>query len=142
MFGTIHPDEIDDILFAHHLGHLACVADGLPWVVPIAYVYDGRAIHACTSPGRKLAALRENPIVAFGVVDQTDRRRWRSVIVEGTCEEIADPTVRQRTITLLADVASPVRCSEDGIVLRIRPSSTSGRWLELEIPPPHTYERT
>ena len=132
MFGTIHPDQIDDILFANHLGHLACVADGLPWVVPVAYVYDGRAINACTSPGRKLAALRANPAVAFGVVDQTDPRQWRSVIVEGMCEEVADPSARQRTITLLADVASPVRCGEDGVILRIRPSNTSGRWLETD----------
>ena len=132
MFGTIHPDEIEDILFAHHLGHLACVADGLPWVVPIAYAYDGRAIHACTTPGRKIAALRANPVVAFGVEDHTSPRQWRSVIVEGACEEVTDAGMREQATALLADVASPVPCGHDGIVLRIRPASKSGRWLEID----------
>lgn len=131
MFGTLHPDEIEDILFSHHIGHLACVAEGKPYVVPIAYTYDGGALYGQTTPGRKVEALRALADVAFNVEEHGDPRRWRSVIVEGRYEEIDDPNGRQQALALL-EMSFPAASPEpDTIVFRIRVTGKSGRWVRF-----------
>ena len=131
MFGTLHPDEIDDLLFARRIGHLACVVDDKPYIVPIAFAYDGGAIYAHTTPGRKVDALRSRPQVAFEIEDLGDPRRWRSVIVEGVYEEVTEGDERQRVKRLLADVLTGMSPAEGEIVFRIRPTRKTGRWLQF-----------
>jgi nitroimidazol reductase NimA-like FMN-containing flavoprotein (pyridoxamine 5'-phosphate oxidase superfamily) len=131
MFGTLHPDEIEDLLFARHVGHLACVVDGKPYIVPIAFAYDGGAIYSHTTPGRKVEALRSQPDVAFEIEDLTDPRRWRSVIVEGVYEELTDAGERQQAERLLEDVATGMYPKRGDIVFRIRLTGKSGRWLRF-----------
>jgi hypothetical protein len=38
MVGPLHPDEIEDVLHRHHIGHLACLTADGPYLVPITYV--------------------------------------------------------------------------------------------------------
>jgi nitroimidazol reductase NimA-like FMN-containing flavoprotein (pyridoxamine 5'-phosphate oxidase superfamily) len=62
--------EIDEILKANTVCHLAMVDDGLPYVVPMTYAYDGRCLffHSAKA-GRKIDALRRNGRVCFSVHD-------------------------------------------------------------------------
>lgn len=83
MLGTLHPDEVDDLLHRHHVGHLACVAGGRPNVMPITDVHDTGALCGQTVPGRKLAALRANPVICFAGTDHPGAQAWRSVVAEG-----------------------------------------------------------
>jgi uncharacterized protein len=129
MFDTLHPDEIEDILFSHYVGHLACISSGAPYVVPITYAYAGGDLYGMTQPGRKVTAMRDSPAVAFSIVDLTDPRRWRSVIVEGTYAEVEDRRERERAVALLADISPKVRIENGSIVFRISPSRRSGRWV-------------
>lgn len=137
MFGTLHPDEIEDLLFTRRIGHLACVVDGKPYVVPIAYAHDGGALYGHTSPGRKVAALRKQPDIAFEITDLSDPRRWRSVIIDGIYEELTDDDARRHAEVLLADVASGMSPALGEVVFRLRPIRKTGRWLRFagEAPP-------
>ncbi len=54
MFGTLHPDEVEDMLFAHHVGHLDCIAARGPYIVPITFAHDGCALYGHTVGERKL----------------------------------------------------------------------------------------
>jgi uncharacterized protein len=129
MFGALHPDEIEDILFAHHVCHLACIASGTPYVVPVTCVYHGGALYGITAPGRKVDALREHPAVALSIVDLDDPGRWRSVIVEGEWAEVEDTRERELAQELLATVPGGASPSAT-IVFRISPRVRNGRWLQ------------
>ncbi|HEV2127052.1 MAG TPA: pyridoxamine 5'-phosphate oxidase family protein [Thermomicrobiales bacterium] len=139
MFGTLHSDEIEDILFTYHTGHLACIAAGAPYIVPVTYAYDGGALYGAITPGCKITALRDNSAVAFGIADLSEPHRWRSVIIEGTWSEVTDPHEREQTIALLANVDQPIELDESSILFRVSPQQRSGRWLET--PHRHTAMR-
>ncbi len=51
MFGTLSPQEIETVLHQQVVGRLGCHAEGLTYVVPISYGYDGR-IYLWTYGGR------------------------------------------------------------------------------------------
>lgn len=129
MFGTLHPDEIEDILFSHHIAHLACIDDDRPYVVPIAYVYDGGALYGRTGAGRKVDALRERPAVAVNIEEHSDPRRWRSVIVTGTWEEIRDTGARQDALGLM-EAGFPA-IGDGEIVFRIAVREKTGRAVTI-----------
>lgn len=131
MFGTIHPDEMEDILHAHHVGHLACIANDLPYLVPITYVYDGGLVYAHTVPGTKVDALRTRPVASFCVVEHREPNVWRSVILECSYEELDASPARDRALDLLDAVVPNALPDRDGIVFRLRPARKSGRWLRL-----------
>ena len=78
------------LLKACCLGRLGCIADGLPYVVPINYYFDGDDIYSHATPGKKIDAMRSNPRVCLQVDDIKDSYNWRSVIAYGTYEEISD----------------------------------------------------
>jgi len=133
--GTIRAlprEEIEALLRTAIVGRIACcghgaTGDGRPYLVPLAYGYDGDAVYAHSGPGRKLDLMRAEPRVTFEVDEAIAPDRWRSVIAEGTFEEIDDP---QR------DAALQVIYGSDGVpdlgtltvVFRIRLTSRSGRY--------------
>jgi nitroimidazol reductase NimA-like FMN-containing flavoprotein (pyridoxamine 5'-phosphate oxidase superfamily) len=107
--GTIHilpPEQIEELLERSIIGRIACcghgsTGDGRPYVVPIAYAYDGDAIYAHSGPGRKLDFMRAEPRVTFEVDEGTAPDQWRSVIVEATFEEIAEEAERDKALKTL-----------------------------------------
>jgi nitroimidazol reductase NimA-like FMN-containing flavoprotein (pyridoxamine 5'-phosphate oxidase superfamily) len=132
MIGILHPDDIEDLLFRHHVGHLACVVDGAPYVVPISYVYDGGALYGQTFPGRKLSALRVRPEICFELDEQADAYTWRSVVADGVFEEVTDGTQRSAALALLAWATPVAHAGDDGVVFRLRLGAKSGRSLTTE----------
>src|SRR5688572_25374324 len=94
--GTIRllpADEIEALLRSAIVGRIACcghgaAGDGRPYLVPLAFGYDGESIYAHSAPGRKLDLMRVEPRVTFEVDEAQAPDRWRSVIAEGTFEEI------------------------------------------------------
>src|SRR4051794_354194 len=107
--GTIHvlpDDEIEQLLRESIVGRIACCdhgahGDGRPYLVPLAYGYDGESIYAHSGPGRKLDLMRAEPRVTFEVDSATTADRWRSVIAEGTFEEIVDAEERWRALRVI-----------------------------------------
>jgi nitroimidazol reductase NimA-like FMN-containing flavoprotein (pyridoxamine 5'-phosphate oxidase superfamily) len=134
--GTIHilPDEqIEELLRTAIVGRIACcdhgaASDGRPYLVPLAYGYDGESVYAHSGPGRKLDFLRREPRVTFEVDEAAASDRWRSVVAEGTFEEIANQEERDHALrTIYRDGAIPDLGSQT-VVFRIRLTARSGRF--------------
>lgn len=88
MTGQLTNNQIDTLLISNLSGRLGCCADGKPYVVPIAYAYHQSYIYSHTREGTKVEMMRRNPNVCFEV-DQIDNlANWRSVIIQGTFEEL------------------------------------------------------
>jgi len=114
--GQIHilpPGEIEELLHSAVIGRIACCAhgasgDGRPYLVPLAYGYDGENVYAHSGPGRKLDFMRAEPRVTFEVDEGTAPDCWRSVIVEATFAEITDPAEREHALRTLYPPPNPI----------------------------------
>ena len=131
---VLPPDGIDELLRTAIVGRIACcahgeVGDGRPYLVPLAYGYDGEAVYAHSGPGRKLDLMRTEPRVTFEVDHAEAPDRWRSVIAEGEFEEITDPDRRSHALRVIypAPAAVPDLGSHT-VVFRIRLTARSGRY--------------
>jgi uncharacterized protein len=93
-------EEIDAFLREQVVGRIGCHADGLTYVVPVIYAYDGDCLYAHTLVGQKVAMMRSNADVCFEV-DEYVEGSWRSVIVQGRYEEL-EGTESERALALLA----------------------------------------
>jgi nitroimidazol reductase NimA-like FMN-containing flavoprotein (pyridoxamine 5'-phosphate oxidase superfamily) len=89
MIGELTPGQIDHMLHLEVVGRIGCHASGRTYVVPITYVYDGKAIYAYSFEGLKLRMMRENPDVCFEVDRFNTLARWESVVIQGRFEELA-----------------------------------------------------
>lgn len=129
------PDnEIEELLRTAIVGRIACCdhgqeSDGRPYLVPLAYGYDGEAIYAHSGPGRKLEFMRAQPLVTFEVDEATAPDRWRSVIAEGLFEEIPEETARQAALRIMYPDPTPLpQLGAFTVVFRIRLTARSGRY--------------
>lgn len=93
--------QIDDLLNAQVVGRVGCHADGVTYVVPVIYAYDGEAFYVYTVEGRKVRMMRTNPAICFEV-DEYERGSWRSAIVQGRYEEL-DEAGAERALALLGE---------------------------------------
>jgi uncharacterized protein len=134
--GTIRElsaEGIEALLRTAIVGRIACcghglTGDGRPYLVPLAYGYDGDAVYAHSGPGRKLDLMRSEPRVTFEVDEAEAPDRWRSVIAEGTFEEIDDPRRREAALAVIYRAASIPELGTQTVVFRIRLTARSGRY--------------
>ena len=134
--GTIRelPAEgIEALLGTAIVGRIACcghgrTGDGRPYLVPLAYGYDGGSVYAHSGPGRKLDLMRSEPRVTFEVDEAEASDRWRSVIAEGTFEEIKDPRQRDAALAVIYGANGVPDLGSQTVVFRIRLTSRSGRF--------------
>jgi nitroimidazol reductase NimA-like FMN-containing flavoprotein (pyridoxamine 5'-phosphate oxidase superfamily) len=87
-------------------------------------------------PGKKVTALRENPVVCLQADQIAGEYRWQSVLVYGRYEEITEPDERGRCLKLLFarfPHLTPVealnaneRSMDASIVFRIRMDEITG----------------
>lgn len=91
MLGDLRADEIEQLLSEECVARIGCHADGMTYVVPVTYCYDGEAIYAHSRDGLKLQMMRRNPDVCIEVDRMTDLSNWRSVIAWGRFEELHGP---------------------------------------------------
>jgi nitroimidazol reductase NimA-like FMN-containing flavoprotein (pyridoxamine 5'-phosphate oxidase superfamily) len=82
--------ECAGILKASSLGHLACVSDNRPYVVPITFAFADNCIYSFSLIGQKIEWMRQNPEVCLQVDDFAQDRGWKSVVVYGAYEELPD----------------------------------------------------
>jgi len=131
--------EIEEFLRGQRIARLGCHADGTTYVVPLIYAYEDGAVVAVTSEGRKTAMLRENPRVCVEVdeYDADGKGSWRSVIAQGSYEELAGDAVapalalmRERFARTAGRAAEPRPPGPNVVVLRISLTEISGRAVE------------
>ena len=88
MIAELDRAEIDELLRSQVVGRIGCHADGLTYVVPVIYAYDGAGLYAYSIEGQKIRMMRANPHVCFEVDEYDGRGSWRSAIVQGIYEEL------------------------------------------------------
>ena len=101
------------------MGRVGCHVDGLTYVVPLIYAYDGEAVYVASIEGQKVEMMRANPSVCFEV-DEYGPEGWRSAIVHGVYEELGEGEV-PTALALLRE-----RFAENGTGRRRSPE-THGR---------------
>lgn len=128
-------DRIETLLRTAIVGRIACCAhesaggDGRPYLVPLAYGYDGEALYAHSSVGRKISMMRANPLVTIEVDEATASDRWSSVIAEGIYEEIVEPQALEQALRIVYPEPNAVpELPSETIVFRIKLTAKSGRY--------------
>jgi nitroimidazol reductase NimA-like FMN-containing flavoprotein (pyridoxamine 5'-phosphate oxidase superfamily) len=88
MIADLDREHANMVLATQHVGRLACCLNDQPYIVPVTYTYDDGYIYGHTNDGRKIEMLRQNPHVCFEVDVIETMTKWRSVIANGTFEEL------------------------------------------------------
>ncbi len=106
---------INSIINQALIGHLACSISDQPYVVPIAFGYDGTYIYFHSGPaGKKTDILKENPRVCLSFETSVEIAQdfesacnwsfhYSSVIADGHAE----------ILTLLAEKSTALKCIMD-----------------------------
>lgn len=100
-------DACEEILHRCASGTLAlCGTDGMPYAVPLNYVYhDGHIYFHGATEGHKMDLIRQNPKVSFCVIGKDEliseeyTTRYASVIAFGTAR-IVEETEEKRAIMM------------------------------------------
>ena len=98
MLGELSEVQIESLLKQQVIGRIACQADGIPYIVPINYFYDGTHIFCHSSMGKKVEIMRKHPNVCFEVDDIKSVFKWQTVIAIGKFEEITDMAEKERAM--------------------------------------------
>jgi nitroimidazol reductase NimA-like FMN-containing flavoprotein (pyridoxamine 5'-phosphate oxidase superfamily) len=96
-------EESLDLLDRAEVAHVAVIADGEPYVSPISFVRHGEELMLRTGPGRRLDALRHNPLICLEVTEVDDVGGWMSVIVSGRARRIDDEMGEAHAVRLLLE---------------------------------------
>ena len=119
MFGRLDSEEIDELLHQQVVGRIGCHSDGVTYIVPISYAYDGKYIYAHTLEGMKISLMRHNTSVCFEVDFINKTENWQSVICWGSFEELVKPAEREEALKKLHSTALPKFVS---LTARLSPS--------------------
>lgn len=127
-------DGIERLLHNSLVGRIACCDQNQesgprPYIVPLAYGYDGESIYTFSKPGRKIEIMRAQPLVSFEVDHSITEDRWESVIADGTYEELrTDADRRLAHDVLFAGRPEIPPFSPEQIVYRLRLTKKTGRF--------------
>ena len=129
------PDhDIERLLNTALVGRIACCAtafdgEARPYVVPLAYGYDGESVYAFSGLGRKIHIMRAQPLISFEVDEALAEDRWSSVIADGAYEELTSAEDRRIAHDVIFGQGSAFPdFSLEQIVYRLRLSRKSGRF--------------
>ncbi len=136
--------KIEAILKRGKMCRVAFFDEEFPYMVPLSFGFDGKAIwfHGFNG-GKKMECLRKNPKVCFEVeedveiVENPDPCEWsvkyRSVVGFGTASVIEDPTEKRAGLNIIVkqfaghEIPFPDQAMAAVAVVRIDISSMTGR---------------
>jgi uncharacterized protein len=146
MIGKLTAPQIEELLQAQHIGRIGCHDNGITYIVPVSYAYDGMYIYVHSHEGMKTEFMRRNPAVCFQVDNLQDLGNWQSVIAWGTYEELPEGRERDHAIDTLLKRRLPIISSitthlgstwpfssegetkVEGIVFRVALTEKTGRF--------------
>jgi nitroimidazol reductase NimA-like FMN-containing flavoprotein (pyridoxamine 5'-phosphate oxidase superfamily) len=88
MIEEMSPGEIKEFVFEQKVGRVGCHAEGETYVVPVIFAWHDDCFYVYTTEGKKVEMMRANAQVCFEIDEYLAGGRWRSVIVQGTYEEL------------------------------------------------------
>ncbi|WP_184550665.1 pyridoxamine 5'-phosphate oxidase family protein [Mucilaginibacter sp. FT3.2] len=112
MLGELKDTEIEDLLKNQFVGRIGCHAEGVTYIVPVNYLYDGNNLLAHSAKGMKIDMMRKNPEICFEVDHIQNMNNWQCVIAWGTFEEIRDIHEKGEAMQKLLDRIMPVMDDE------------------------------
>jgi nitroimidazol reductase NimA-like FMN-containing flavoprotein (pyridoxamine 5'-phosphate oxidase superfamily) len=77
------------MLSSQMIGRIACCDLQKPYIVPIAYAYDGKDIYYQTTVGKKLDSCAKTQIFVFKLIFSNSITNWQSIIIYGKFEELS-----------------------------------------------------
>jgi nitroimidazol reductase NimA-like FMN-containing flavoprotein (pyridoxamine 5'-phosphate oxidase superfamily) len=83
-------EAADALLTRVQVGHIACTEGQQSYVTPFSFGYDRSHIYSIATVGRKITALRANPLVCIAAQEVVSFQEWKSVLVSGCYEELPD----------------------------------------------------
>lgn len=105
--------EIFAVLNSNYVGHLAFIANGRPYTIPITYYFDQKdSILAYAGEGHKVAAMRLNPNVSLQVETIHGVENWESALVHGVFEELHNAEAKFLLRTFAEGVKSVINLTE------------------------------
>lgn len=133
MVGQLCQEEIEAVLQRRSVGRIGYYLGDSPGIVPVTYAYDKSCVYVASGPGQKIDCMRARPDVCFEVDEVNAAGIWRSVIADGTYEELTSEGDRCAALTRINRVLGvQIPCAHadpDGvIVFRIRLLETTGRF--------------
>ena len=112
MLGELNESQIESLLHDLPVGRIGCHADGITYIVPVNYAYDGTDLYAHSAKGMKIDIMRKNPEVCFQADAITDLQNWESVICWGKFEEITDMLEREKAMQKIINKTMPLMRGE------------------------------
>lgn len=94
MTGDLTKEQISNLLSSQMIGRIACCEIHKPYIVPIAYAYDGKDIYFQTTEGKKIQYMRDNPNICFQIDFTNNISNWQSIIVYGKFEELSESEIK------------------------------------------------
>ena len=82
--------EIHELLHQVGYGHLGCVHEGKPYVMPMYYYLEEEDIYLFTTVGMKTYDIDANPEICLQVEEIHGDLHWRSVIVNGRASRLTE----------------------------------------------------
>jgi nitroimidazol reductase NimA-like FMN-containing flavoprotein (pyridoxamine 5'-phosphate oxidase superfamily) len=82
--------DIFELLQKVGYGHLGCIHEGRPYVLPMQYYLKDSDIYLFTTEGMKTHDLDANPALCLQVEEVNDLEHWRSAIVTGEAERLTE----------------------------------------------------
>jgi len=107
MLRELDDSQIEDLLKSQLIGRIGCHSDGITYVVPVNYIYDGLNIFCNSAKGMKIDLMRKNPEVCFEVEDIKEITNWQSVIAWGKFVEIIATDEKQHIMQKLINRVTP-----------------------------------
>jgi uncharacterized protein len=95
--------EIHELLHQVGYGHLGCIHEGKPYVMPMHYYLEDSDIYLFTTIGMKTHDIDANPDVCLQVEEIHGPLHWRSVIVNGRAERLTEQPDVDRVMHLIKD---------------------------------------
>ena len=80
--------EIHELLHKVGYGHLGCIHEGKPYVIPMNYYLEEEDIYLFTTIGMKTHDLDANPEICLQVEEIRAPLHWRSAIVNGRASRL------------------------------------------------------
>lgn len=104
------------------------LAGGRPFIVPVAYGYDGQAVYFVGPVGQKIRAMRDQPLISFEVDTAEAEDRWQSVVAEGEYEELTNAEAREHGLDIIFGDRERPEFPETHVVYRLNLTAKSGRF--------------
>lgn len=82
--------EIHELLHKVGYGHLGCIHEGKPYVMPMYYYLENSDIYLFTTVGMKTHDIDANPEICLQVEEINGLLHWRSIIVNGRASRLTE----------------------------------------------------